>query len=78
MLGHPTIFLKVLHYALFGSSPTVKQHLFDNGVNPDTVHLNDIKFFKAVVFMLVSSSSRLTFVGEHFPVQMLGYTGAVL
>ena len=75
MLGHPTVFLKVLHYALFGSSPTVKQHLFDNGIDPDTIHLNDIKFFKAVVFILVSALLLLTlFKGEHVPIQVLDHT----
>lgn len=74
MLGHPTVFLKVLHYALFGSSPTVKQHLFDKGIDPDTTHLNDIKFFKAIVFILVSALLPLTLLqGEHFPIQVLDH-----
>jgi len=55
MLGHPTIFLKCLHSALFGASQSVKQFLFSKGVDPDTVHLNDLKFFKAVVYILVSA-----------------------
>lgn len=54
--GHPTIFLKALHYALFGASNVVKKHLLDSGIDPDTVHLNDYKFFKAIVYILVSSS----------------------
>ena len=61
------MFLKVLHYALFGCSTAVKQYLFQNGVDPDTIHLNDYKFFKAVIYILVSKFIQLTtmtFVGK--------------
>mmetsp|Transcript_9405 Transcript_9405/g.6770 ORF Transcript_9405/g.6770 Transcript_9405/m.6770 type:complete len:113 (+) Transcript_9405:3-341(+) len=45
--GHPTIFLKIIHYAVFGYSPIVKSHLFvDNSVDRDVVHLNDYKFMQ--------------------------------
>jgi len=57
--GHPTVFLKVLHYALFGCSHTVRDYLFANGVDRDTVHLNDLKFFKTVLYILVSSGSAV-------------------
>ena len=59
--GHPTQFLKVLHYALFGASTAVKQYLFANGVDPDTIHLNDYKFFKTVIYILVSSETQINF-----------------
>jgi hypothetical protein len=52
--GHPSVFLKILHWAFFNTSPTVKQFLFTNGVDPDIIHLNDMKFFKAIVYILVS------------------------
>ena len=39
---------------MFGVSHSVRDHLFANGVDRDTVHLNDLKFFKAVVHILVS------------------------
>ena len=55
--GHPTVFLKVLHFALFGASHSVRDHLFANGVSKDVVYLNDIKFFKSVLFTLVSRLS---------------------
>ena len=48
------MFLKILHYALFGSSTAVKKYIFNAGVDPDTIHLNDYKFFKAVIFILVN------------------------
>lgn len=48
------MFLKILHYALFGCSKTVKGYLFANGVAPDTIHLNDYKFMKAIVYILVN------------------------
>ena len=52
--GHPTMFLKIVHYALFGSSSSVRDYMFANGVDKDTVHLNDLKFFKSVTYILVS------------------------
>lgn len=55
--GHPTMFLKIVHYALFGSSPSVRDYMFSNGVDKDTVHLNDLKFFKSVTYILVSFTS---------------------
>ena len=54
--GHPTQFLKILHYALFGSSSVVREHLFANGVDRDIIHLNDMKFFKTITYVLVSPS----------------------
>ena len=48
------MFLKIVHYALFGASPSVRDYMFANGVDRDTVHLNDVKFFKAVIYILVS------------------------
>ena len=48
------MFLKIVHYALFGSSTSVRDYMFANGVDKDTVHLNDLKFFKSVTYILVS------------------------
>ena len=48
------MFLKILHYALFGASTSVKRYLFSNGVDPDTIHLNDFKFMKTVIYILVN------------------------
>ena len=71
-LGHPTIFLKVLHYALFGASQSVKAHLFAKGVDPDTIHLNDMKFFKTIVYILVSSLNKVVtnLIGQSVLIQM--------
>ena len=52
--GHPTQFLRVLHYAMFGCSGIVREYMFSNGVDRDIVHLNDLKFFKTLVHILVS------------------------
>lgn len=52
------MFLKILHYAMFGSSRSVRDHLFANGVDRDTVHLNDLKFFKSVIYILVSGDKN--------------------
>ena len=46
--------MKVLHYALFGVSGPVKKFIFANGIDPDTVHLNDHKFMKTVLHLLAN------------------------
>ena len=43
---------------MFGSSRSVRDHLFANGVDRDTVHLNDLKFFKSVIYILVSGDTN--------------------
>ena len=52
--GHPTSFLKIMHYALFDTSPAVREYVFANGVDRNVVQLNDLKFFKSVIYILVS------------------------
>lgn len=42
--GHPTQFMKIMHYSIFVMSPSVKKYLIEKGVDPDTVYLNDFKF----------------------------------
>ena len=63
--GHPTQFLKILHYALFGSSTVVRDHLFNNGIDRDIVHLNDIKFVKSVIYLLVSKYQNILELPGH-------------
>ncbi len=53
-IGHPSVFLKVLHFVIFTASPQVKNHLVSHGVDPDTVHLPDRKFLPVVLQMLVT------------------------
>ena len=60
--GHPTVFLKILHWAFFNTSAAVKHHMFKQGVDPDTIHLNDLKFFKAIKYILVSIFGYKTLV----------------
>jgi hypothetical protein len=52
--GHATVFLKIIHYAMFAASPSVRDHLFANGVDPDTEHLNDLKFLTRILYILVN------------------------
>ena len=52
--GHPTQFLKVLHYALFGASRSVRDYLYANGVDRNVVALNDLDFLKTCLYTLVS------------------------
>ena len=66
--GHPTQFLKVLHYALFGASKAVCDYLYSNGVSRDVVHLNDLQFLKSCLYILVSthpSPPKHRPVGKH-------------
>lgn len=46
--------MKVLHYTFFGASPTVRQYLYANGLDPDTQYLPDIKFLTRILAILVS------------------------
>ena len=46
-----------MHYALFDTSPAVREYVFANGVDRNVVQLNDLKFFKSVIYILVSSIS---------------------
>ena len=58
--GHPTCFLKVMHYALFATSSTVREYMFSNGIDKNVVQLNDLKFFKSVIYILVSVHHHYT------------------
>ena len=42
--GHPTQFMKILHYALFVASASVRKYIIEKGIDPETVYLNDFKF----------------------------------
>jgi hypothetical protein len=50
--GHPTEFLKILHFALFHLSQHVYQHLMANGVDQDTLVLPDNQFMARVLFIM--------------------------
>jgi hypothetical protein len=45
--------MKIINYALFFASGSVKKYLYEKGVDPDTVYLNDYKFMKKVFHILV-------------------------
>jgi regulator of RNase E activity RraB len=46
--------MKIISYTLFVSSASVKNLLIEKGVDPDTVYLNDYKFMKRVLNILVT------------------------
>ena len=46
--------MKIINYTLFVSSASVKNYLVEKGVDPDTVYLNDYKFMKRVLNLLVT------------------------
>lgn len=45
--------MKILNYTMFVSSTSVQRYIFSKGVDPDTVYLNDYKFMKSVLHILV-------------------------
>ena len=46
--------MKILNYTLFVCSNSVKRLILSKGVDPDTAFLNDYKFMKACMHILVS------------------------
>lgn len=59
MDGHPTMFMKILHYVLFYSSEAVRNYLYSKEIDPLTIHLNDYKFMERIFFILVSPTSSI-------------------
>ena len=53
--GHPSIFMKILHYAVFYASGSVRNFLYSKEIDPMTIHLNDFKFMEKIMFIFVSS-----------------------
>jgi hypothetical protein len=45
--------MKIISFVLFVASHSVKHYLFHNGVDPDTVYMNDYKFMQRVFKILV-------------------------
>lgn len=52
--GHPTIFMKILHYCLFFSSKIVTNYLYTKDIEPNTIYLNDYKFMERVMFITIN------------------------
>ena len=52
MDGHPTIYMKILHYTLFYSSSYVRNYLYSKEIDPNTIHLNDFKFMERAFFII--------------------------
>jgi hypothetical protein len=46
--------MKILNYTLFVYSASVKKHMFEQSVDPDTVYMNDYKFMHKVFHILVN------------------------
>lgn len=47
--------MKIISFALFVASQSVKQYLYENGVDPDTVYMNDYRFMQKVFKILVTA-----------------------
>ena len=58
MDGHPTMFMKILHYVLFYSSTAVRNYLYSKDIDPLTIHLNDYKFMERIFYIIVSADIR--------------------
>ena len=71
--GHPTIFMKILHFALFYSSKPVTNYLYSRDVDPNTIHLNDYTFMERIMFITVSCIFRKStfFVNAWYTVVMI-------
>lgn len=54
MDGHPTIFMKVLHYVVFYSSSAVRNYLYQKEIDPNTIHLNDYKFMERIFYIITN------------------------
>jgi len=54
MDGHPTIFMKILHYVLFYSSTAVRNYLYSKDIDPLTIHLNDYKFMERIFYIITN------------------------
>ena len=52
--GHPTMFMKILHYVLFYCSNSVRNYLYSKEIDPMTIHLNDFKFMERTFYIIVS------------------------
>lgn len=66
-LGHPKEFLKVIHYTMFGASPSVTKFLYEKGIDPDSQYLPDAKFFKKATAVMVSIFGyRPVIIAEQF------------
>lgn len=54
MDGHPTMFMKILHYVLFYSSNAVRNYLYSKEIDPLTIHMNDYKFMEKMFYILTN------------------------
>ena len=54
MDGHPTMFMKILHYVLFYSSNLVRNYLYLKEIDPLTIHLNDFKFMERIFYIITN------------------------
>jgi hypothetical protein len=64
--GHPSIFMKILHYAVFYASGSVRNFLYSKEIDPMTIHLNDFKFMEKIMFIFVSSIFSLNEILDEY------------
>lgn len=50
--GHPSMYMKILHYVIFFSSNAVKNYLYSKEIDPMTIHYNDQKFMERIFYIL--------------------------
>jgi hypothetical protein len=76
--GHPTIFMKILHYVIFYYSGSVRNYLYSKEIDPMTIHLNDYKFMEKIMFIIVSCHKFFILTDEHFWVETKDQYSAIL
>ena len=54
MDGHPSMFMKILHYVIFYSSTSVRNYLYSKEIDPMTIHLNDYKFMERIFYIITN------------------------
>jgi hypothetical protein len=62
--------MKILHYAVFYASGSVRNYLYSKEIDPLTIHLNDFKFMEKIMFIFVSQIvSSLFIVDEYYGIK---------
>jgi hypothetical protein len=81
MDGHPTMYMKILHYVVFYSSGAVRNYLYSKDIAPETIHLNDYKFMERIFYIIVSlnyQSVDIFLLDEYFWSQAQDFNSAIL
>ena len=59
------MFMKILHFAVFYASGKVRNYLYSQEIDPQTIHLNDFKFMERMMFIITNLLSIKPRIGIH-------------